>query len=154
MQPEASAALQSLYRDSVLEHNRNPRNHGQPSEFTHSARGLNALCGDDITVFAQVDADTIISLHFIGEPSAITMASASMMCEVASGKSRDFLLATKRALENMLAQPPDQAPSHEELGNLVAFAGVKAYPSRIRAVLLPWAALEAALNEKHEATTE
>jgi nitrogen fixation NifU-like protein len=52
--------LEDLYREIILDHYRNPRNRGElpvpPAIAT--PRGHNPLCGDEITVFLDVDRRT------------------------------------------------------------------------------------------------
>src|SRR5690625_7864769 len=44
-------------------------------------RSSDLLCGDRLTLYATVEGETITSLQFEGEGCAISVASASMMCE-------------------------------------------------------------------------
>ena len=44
-----------LYHQVILDHNRKPRNFREIIEATHSCHGVNPLCGDDITVYLDVD---------------------------------------------------------------------------------------------------
>ena len=72
--------LKDLYRDVILDHNKRPRNFGRLEPPVHSARGHNPLCGDNITVYAKVDAAGILEdLSFQGNGCAISKASASLM---------------------------------------------------------------------------
>ena len=52
-----SMSVSDLYKQVVIDHNREPRNYGELADATHTARGLNALCGDDIRVSAVVQSD-------------------------------------------------------------------------------------------------
>jgi nitrogen fixation NifU-like protein len=52
----------------------------------------------------------------------------------------------------MLLGPAPQPP--RELGDLAALSGVRQFPARIKCAMLPWHALEAALDGKSSATTE
>jgi nitrogen fixation NifU-like protein len=38
--------LQDLYRQVILDHNRNPRNFGELADATRVVAGVNPLCGD------------------------------------------------------------------------------------------------------------
>jgi hypothetical protein len=52
----------------------------------------------------------------------------------------------------MLLGPAPQPP--RELGDLAALSGVRQFAARIKCAMLPWHALEAALDGKSSATTE
>ena len=137
-------ALESLYRDVILAHNRAPRNFHAMPEASHQARGFNALCGDDIHVYLKVGADQLIqAASFLGEASAITLASASMMTEQVVGLPVSEALLRGKQLAALLA---GESCDRKQLGELLALEGVRAYPSRIKSAMLAWRALAAALT--------
>jgi nitrogen fixation NifU-like protein len=45
-----SAELRELYQSVILDHNKRPRNFGEPAGANRSAEGVNPLCGDQLTV--------------------------------------------------------------------------------------------------------
>ncbi len=148
-------SVNDLYRSAILEHNRNPRNYQRLPGATNTARGLNALCGDDIVVDLLVDRDGVITrCSFHGEAGAITLSSASMMTEAIRGLDTGGALALHSVLECLLQAEEVADDVRAELGELAALEGVRRYPSRIRAALLPWAALRAALAGEESASTE
>ena len=50
--------LEDLYREIILDHYRTPRNRGElPVPPARHAEGHNPLCGDEITVYLDVDGD-------------------------------------------------------------------------------------------------
>ncbi|MDX1569759.1 MAG: SUF system NifU family Fe-S cluster assembly protein [Xanthomonadales bacterium] len=149
-------SISDLYRSAVLDHNREPCNFKELEGATHEARGLNALCGDDLRVFLRIDArsERILEAAFIGTAGAITMASASMMTEAVRDRTITEALALKEALGCLLRAPEVTPELAEGLGELSALEGVRRYPSRIRAALLAWETLAAALEGEPIATTE
>ncbi|MDC0946839.1 iron-sulfur cluster assembly scaffold protein, partial [Nitrospinaceae bacterium] len=44
-----------LYQQVILDHNRKPRNFHEIEGASHSCHGVNPLCGDDITVYLNID---------------------------------------------------------------------------------------------------
>ena len=77
-----------LYQQTILEHNRNPRNFRKLEGATHVAEGYNPLCGDHLWVYVKVSASGIIEdAAFEGSGCAISKASASMMTASLKGKS-------------------------------------------------------------------
>ena len=79
---------QELYQQTILEHNRNPRNFRKLEGATHVAEGYNPLCGDHLWVYVKVNPSGIIEdTSFEGSGCAISKASASMMTASIKGKS-------------------------------------------------------------------
>ncbi len=82
-----------MYRQQILDHYKNPRNHGEleDPDFTHV--GENPSCGDTIRVDVTLndDDETIESVGFSGDGCAISMASASMLSERLHGMTVDDL---------------------------------------------------------------
>ena len=86
--------LRELYRELILDHARSPRHFGRLAAATHSAAGINPLCGDKLTMYLKVDdGDRIDEVSFEGSGCAISVASASLLTETVTG------LDTHTALE-------------------------------------------------------
>lgn len=147
-------ALSDLYREAVLEHNRNPRHHHELAGATHSARGFNAICGDDIRVELVIEDAVIVEAAFTGEASAITTASASMMTERVRGLSIEQALALFADLQHLVNEAGVDPAVRQRLGELAALEGVRDYPSRVHSATLAWAALKAAVEGREVASTE
>ncbi|MFW6152762.1 MAG: iron-sulfur cluster assembly scaffold protein [Halobacteriota archaeon] len=79
-----------IYRQQILDHYRNPRNHGSLPEPTFTHEGENTMCGDLIEMDVELDdADVITAVAFRGDGCAISQASASMLSERLIGMSLD-----------------------------------------------------------------
>ena len=76
----------SLYREVILEHSKNPRNKGtlDPADFSY--QDVNPLCGDEIRIDVRVDGDRVADIKFSGRGCAISQAAASMLTELALGQ--------------------------------------------------------------------
>ena len=55
-----SSALDELYQEVILDHNRRPRNFGVLAEPTRVANGHNPLCGDKLKLYLRLDGDRIL----------------------------------------------------------------------------------------------
>ena len=145
--------LSQLYKKAILEHNRNPRNFGQPENWTHHAEGLNAICGDLVDVYLNIHDDVLETVHYAGESCAISMASASMMTEVSTG-----LTVTKWQQKfELFKRLMDKNGDHQwfdELDQVNTLVTVKKFPSRIKSATLCWYAVDAAIKGLDSATTE
>ncbi len=137
-----SADLTELYQQVILDHNRRPRNRGKLPHANRVAHGDNPTCGDQCDVYVRLDGDRIAEISFDGSGCAISQASASLMTSQLKGRT------TKEA-EKLFEEFHDIVTSGrepEEISDLAAFAGVHAFPARIKCATLGW---HAALNALH-----
>jgi SUF system NifU family Fe-S assembly protein len=150
--------LQQLYRDTILDHAREPRNFGRLAAATHTAEGINPLCGDKLHLYLTVDEnETVIEAGFEGSGCAISMASASLLTETVANLSVAEADACFAAVTSRLTlkASDDELPTRNYLSNLESLDGVRAHPSRIKCATLAWHALHAALSHSQtSATTE
>lgn len=133
--------LRTLYRDVIVDHSKHPRNF-RPLEGCRKADGFNPLCGDRLTVYVQIDDGVINDVSFEGLGCAIAIASASLMTESVKGKTVAEADALFARVERMIGASPDATV--DELGDLLALAGVRRFPVRVKCATLPWQALRAA----------
>jgi len=108
-----------IYKELILDYYRNPRNFGKLEQFDISSHDTNPLCGDEVDIQIKVgDGDKIQEIKFFGKGCAISQASASILTELAKGKSLEWVRQlSKEEILKMLGNP--------ELG-----------PSRIKCALL------------------
>lgn len=144
--------LRELYQETILNHNRRPRNRGRV-EGQH-ADGYNPLCGDQVEVSVNTEGGTINEIGFEGQGCAISTASASLMTEAVKGKTPEEAEALFRRFQALVTDTSGEEPDWDGLGDLAVFAGVRELPVRIKCATLPWHTLHAALNQQAEATTE
>jgi nitrogen fixation NifU-like protein len=137
----AAEGLAGLYRETVLEHSRNPRNFRRPARVDRHAEGHNTLCGDKVTVYLDLEGDRLADVCFEGAGCAISLASASLMTEALQGLDQAAAITVVRDFLQSFSGPDAPPPA----GALAALAGVRAYPSRIRCATLPWQTAAAAL---------
>ena len=139
------ADLTELYQQTIVEHNRSPRNFKTLDHPTHHAEGKNPLCGDQISLQLTVDGGVIKEVGFQGSGCAISQASASLMTSAVTGKSPADAERLFKAFHDMVTGG-DAAPADPTtLGKLAAFAGVKQFPARVKCANLAWHTLHAAL---------
>ena len=67
--------LKDLYRDVIVDHNRNPRNFREMPDADRRADGFNPLCGDKLTVFVKLEGDRIADVSFHGSGARVPGAS-------------------------------------------------------------------------------
>ncbi len=135
--------LKELYRDVILDHNRQPRNFGRLEPADGHAEGANPLCGDHLSLSLRLDGEQIADIRFEGKGCAISTASASLMTEAVKGKDRALVRQLFERIHALLTRP-DAAPD-PSLGKLAALAGVREFPARVKCASLCWHTLNAAL---------
>jgi nitrogen fixation NifU-like protein len=140
--------LTDLYRDVIVDHNRHPRNFGKLDPADARADGYNPLCGDQLTLYVNLDGDRIRETRFEGSGCAISVASASLLTEAVRGKSRQEVKALFDEVHALLTQH-DASVDLPKLGKLAALSGVREFPARVKCASLCWHTLNAALE--HEA---
>ncbi|MBT8068475.1 MAG: SUF system NifU family Fe-S cluster assembly protein [Gammaproteobacteria bacterium] len=154
--------IQDLYRELILDHARTPRHFGRLDDATHSAQGINPLCGDKLSLYLRVDDDgTIAASTFEGSGCAISIASASLLTETVLGLPVDQAEAAFKSVTARLTATtinPDteiDAALQARVAKLRALDGVREFPSRVKCATLAWHALHSALGgDAKTATTE
>ena len=141
--------LKDLYRDVIVDHNRNPRNFGKLDPVDSSADGHNPLCGDRLTIHLRLDGDRVADVSFEGSGCAISVASASLLTEAVKGKTRAEIEAIYHDVHDLLTRS-DSSVDPGRMGKLAALQGVRDFPARVKCATLCWHTLNAALA--HSAT--
>jgi nitrogen fixation NifU-like protein len=135
--------LADLYRDVIVDHNRNPRNFGRLERPSRAADGHNPLCGDRLHLELSLDGDRVSDVRFEGKGCAISTASASLMSEAIKGRTLPEVESLFATVHDMLTRR--DAPVLPELGKLAALSGVREFPARVKCASLCWHTLNAAL---------
>jgi nitrogen fixation NifU-like protein len=146
--------LNELYQETILEHNKNPRNFREIDGPDKEAVGNNPLCGDALRVFIKMDGETVSDVAFKGSGCAISKASASMMTQTVKGKTREEAEVLFHEFQDMVTGKLDVETEENHLGKLRIFAGVLEFPARVKCASLSWHTLDAALNGDDEVSTE
>lgn len=142
--------LSELYQEVILDHSKKPRNFQRLEEANRTAEGYNPLCGDQITVFLQLEDGVIRNISFQGSGCAISKASASMMTASLKGKTKAEAEALFERFHRLITGALDTTLDPKALGKLAVFSGVSEFPVRVKCASLPWHTLRAALEAKRE----
>ncbi len=145
--------LRDLYQEVILDHNKRPRNFGQLAAPDRTSEGFNPLCGDKLTLQLELDGDVIRDVAFDGSGCAISKASASLMTESVKGKTIGEVRELFVKFQDMVTSDTETVADSEALGKLVVFAGVRAYPARVKCAVLAWHTLRAAVDTSGETVT-
>jgi nitrogen fixation protein NifU and related proteins len=140
--------LTDLYQAVILDHNKRPRHRGKLPTATRVASGDNPTCGDNCTVYLRMEGPRIAEITFEGAGCAISQASASLMTTQLQGRSAD----EARQLFSEFKDIVTTGRQPEEFSEIAAFAGVHAFPARIKCATLAWHAALDALRQEDQTT--
>ena len=93
----------SIYREIILEHYKNPLNYGVLNHADIDVSDVNPLCGDEIRLTLQIKNNRITDIAFESLGCAISKASASLFTEEIKGKTlEDLQKVTPQDVLNLL----------------------------------------------------
>jgi nitrogen fixation protein NifU and related proteins len=126
----SDAAMESLYREVILDHYKNPRGHGVIEDADAEAEGQNPLCGDEVSIYVAFgeDGETIDDVKFSGRGCAISQAATSMLMEMTKGRTAAEVAALDK-------------------DELLAEIGVPLTPVRLKCAMLGLTTLKVALHK-------
>ena len=146
-------SLDQLYQQIILEHSKS--RHGSGLAGTAVPGGassgqshqLNPVCGDEITVRVSVADGKVSELRWDGDGCSISMASASVLTDLAEGLTAAELQTVIGSFREVLRSRGKVAADPEVLGDATAFEGVARYAARVKCAMLSWVAAEDALGQ-------
>tara|TARA_B100000900_G_scaffold410198_1_gene427543 strand:- start:59 stop:493 length:435 start_codon:yes stop_codon:yes gene_type:complete len=140
-----NSELKALYRDTLLEHSREPKNNRVLKNADAYFELKNPLCGDLITIYLKVSHSMVSEVTFEAQCCSICTASASMLTDQITKSDIEGGIDFADSLIESLLQPGISIANleNEEIQSL---AGVKSFPSRIRCATLPWEAFKGAVS--------
>lgn len=140
------ADLNELYQQVILDHNKKPRNFKVLENATRKQDGYNPLCGDQLTLYLEMDGDVIKDVGFQGSGCAISKASASMMTVTLKGKTKQEAETIFDEFHRMVKGELNPDTQEHHLGRLTIFQGVREFPARVKCASLSWHTAHAALQ--------
>jgi nitrogen fixation NifU-like protein len=146
----SSKNLDTLYRQVIMDHYKNPRNKGVLEDDSLTINMNNPTCGDRIQLTLKLEDGKVADAKFEGEGCSISMSSASMMTQAIKGKNIEEALKLSKVFSDMmLGKEYDE--DDLDLGDIEALQGVSQFPARIKCATLAWKAMEKGVStEKKE----
>ncbi|KOP80013.1 Fe-S cluster assembly sulfur transfer protein SufU [Cytobacillus solani] len=142
----SSNNLDTLYRQVIMDHYKNPRNKGVLEDDSLTINMNNPTCGDRIQLTLKLEGDKVVDAKFEGEGCSISMSSASMMTQAIKGRNIEDALKLSEVF-SLIMQGKDYEDDID-LGDIEALQGVAKFPARIKCATLAWKAMEKGLKEE------
>jgi nitrogen fixation NifU-like protein len=146
--------LDELYQEVILDHNKSPRNFHAMAGANRKAQGYNPLCGDQVTVYVNLQEGTIEDISFQGSGCAISKASASLMTSELKGKTEAQAQELFENVHKMLTGESNSSEHTDRVGKLAILSGVCKFPARVKCASLAWHTVNSALKGEEMASTE
>ncbi len=138
-------SLDDLYREVVMDHYKQPRNRGTMKQADVVVEGTNPMCGDEVTLWLDVEDGIVTEVRFAGHGCSISQASASIMTEAIKDRRVEEIEDIITAFRGMMLEGTE--PDEALLGDGVALEGVKQFPVRIKCAVLGWNTLLLGLKQ-------
>lgn len=135
---------EDLHREILEEHGRRSHHKYELPEAELIGEYRSGLTGNESKLFLKLSTDgTVSDASFMGQGSALSLASGSLIASYAPGKTTKELLKLCRTVSRVILEGVD-----EDLpGELVVYHTIRRFPERHDCALLAWRALEDALGE-------
>ncbi|REJ10054.1 Fe-S cluster assembly sulfur transfer protein SufU [Halobacillus trueperi] len=141
--------LDTLYRQVIMDHYKNPRNRGSIDGNPMTVDMNNPTCGDRIQLQLLIEDGHVQEAKFDGEGCSISLSSASMMTQAIKGKPVDEALKMSELFSELM-QGNDVDEGDIDLGDIEALQGVSKFPARIKCATLAWKAMEKGVDEEKQ----
>lgn len=138
--------LETLYRQVIMDHYKNPRNKGLNGDDSfYTVHIKNPTCGDDLTIQIKVEDGRITEIYQDGVGCSISMSSASVMSETVKGmKIEDVLKIIDNYVHMVKGEPFDE---NLDMGDAIVYQGVSQFPQRFKCATIAWNALSKAIEK-------
>jgi nitrogen fixation protein NifU and related proteins len=120
--------MSDLYREQILDHYRNPHNHGQLDPYDATFEDTNPLCGDKIRIDLRIDDSVVTDIAFSGRGCAISQAASSILTDLVKGETLDEIMSFDK-------------------DDLLDELGIPISPARIKCALLGLHVLKGAIDQ-------
>ena len=138
--------LDELYDLRILDHSRAPRHAERIEAPDAEGNAINPFCGDEAHIQLTLDEGRVAGIGVQSIGCSINRASASMLSEVVLWRSLEDAIEADRRVRRLMLGEVLSKDEDDSLGELLALEAVRAFPVRIKCALLPWTALEEALE--------
>ncbi len=147
-----SSNASSIYSAALMDHNAHPDYKYELEDATHSHEGINASCGDEMTLFLKIDDenDIIEEASFVGHGCAVSQASADMMAGLLEGETIEEAKRLSGLFIGMIQGNELSEEDEEDLDDAAELQSISRMPSRVKCAELAWRTLNGILDEREK----
>ncbi|MFC1846179.1 iron-sulfur cluster assembly scaffold protein [Chloroflexota bacterium] len=127
--------MKEIYSEAVVDHSMNPRNLGVPDKADGHAV-IKGPCGDTMGIWLKVKDDIILEANFTTDGCGTSIASGSMITELAKGKK--LVDAIQIGQQDVLGALGGLPEDHEHCALLAANTLKEAVQNCIKLRNEPW----------------
>lgn len=138
--------LNAIYNELIMEHSQMGHNQRKVDRATHSQRGHNPSCGDEIILELRLKDGVVEDAGFTGVGCAISKASTSMMIDLIKGRSKEEALSLVNTFMGMIKREITQDGELMVLEDAIALKNISNLPARVKCALLAWHTLKQTLQ--------
>ena len=136
-----STHLSALYTELVIEHDKRPLHAGLREPVEAEVHHVNPTCP------AGGGAGRSEAVSYAAVGFAMSRASASIMADLLIGHGVEEVEPVRTHFEQAIGSRGRIEGDEELIGDGVALMGAAKFPARVKCVLMPWKAYQAALVE-------
>lgn len=140
----------NLYNEILTEHNLHPNNKYELEDPTATQHGINASCGDEITLAVALDGDIITEAAFTGSGCAISQASTDIMIDLMLDSTIAEAKELCRIFIGMVQGTITDEGELEKLDEALTFKNISKMPARVKCAVLSWHTMEVLLDKAVE----
>jgi nitrogen fixation NifU-like protein len=119
--------MRKIYSEAAIEHGMNPRNLGELEDADGFAK-VTGSCGDTMSIWLKVKGSTIANASFMTDGCGTSIASGSMVTEMAKGKTlNEAKKTTQRDVLDALGGLPQESEHCALLAADTLKAAIKDY---------------------------
>lgn len=146
----SNSTITSIYSAALMDHNAHPDYKYELEDATYSHDGINASCGDEMTLYLKVNNDTnvIEEASFTGHGCAISQASADMMAGLLEGESIEEAKRLSGLFIGMIQGNELSDEDKEDLDEAAELQSISRMPARVKCAELAWRTLNGILSER------
>ena len=150
--------LDSMYQEIILDHYRRPHGRGLREPFEAEVHHVNPTCGDEITLRVHLEGGegteaTVADVSYDAMGCSISQAAVSVLNDLVVDHTVAEAFDVLAAFQEMVQGRGKVEPDEDVLDDAVAFAGVAAYPARVKCALLGWMAFKDAVAQAQDVPT-
>jgi nitrogen fixation NifU-like protein len=143
--------LETMYQEIILDHYRNPHGRGLRDPYDAEVHHVNPTCGDEVTLRVHLDGSgtdaKVVDVSYDAMGCSISQAATSVLNDLVVGHTVGESFDVLSAYQAMVQSRGKVEPDEDVLDDAVAFAGVAAYPARVKCALLGWMAFKDAVAQ-------